>query len=287
MPLKQLSNLYHHSTTLQTNLMPLIEELPNTGATAAPGWAYVADTGYDPSKVAINPSGTRNRAARNGPAVSGSELSARQQKVIDQRLAELHKDGPKVAIILPESKRAKSKPTPNVKKILLSNKTFQNHVEDEEALLVLNRSQPVPRAPAPGKIPKTPASKAKRASIGGATPSTPLPATPTGSMPPPPLPATIIIPQPFTRSAESPLQTLVPDLPPPAEIEVLLSAPPLAYTAAQAGPPAEKGARRPQRHFCEICGYWGRVKCLKCAARTCGLECSRTHEESRCNKFYA
>lgn len=44
---------------------------------------------------------------------------------------------------------------------------------------------------------------------------------------------------------------------------------------------------RPKRTFCEICGYWGRYRCQKCAARYCGLECGGVHSETRCNKFYA
>lgn len=57
-------------------LMPRIEVLPNTGSAPAPGWAYVADTGYDPSKVAINPTGTGKRATRAGVGGAGSEVSA-------------------------------------------------------------------------------------------------------------------------------------------------------------------------------------------------------------------
>ena len=72
--------------------MPQIEILPNTGAAPAPGWAYVPDTGYDPSKVAINPKDRKRIAARPGGVPSGNELSARQQTAIQRRLAELEKD---------------------------------------------------------------------------------------------------------------------------------------------------------------------------------------------------
>lgn len=44
---------------------------------------------------------------------------------------------------------------------------------------------------------------------------------------------------------------------------------------------------KPKRTFCEICGYWGKYRCQKCAARYCGLECGGVHAETRCNKFYA
>lgn len=58
--------------------------------------------------------------------------------------------------------------------------------------------------------------------------------------------------------------------------------PPLGYAAAAAAP-----GTRPKRLFCEICGYWGRYRCQRCAARYCGLECGGVHAETRCNKFYA
>ena len=73
--------------------MPLIEEIPTAKANAStPGWAYVPDTGYDPSKAPIIPSGTRNRKARNAAAPSKNEISARQQHKIDQHLASLDRE---------------------------------------------------------------------------------------------------------------------------------------------------------------------------------------------------
>lgn len=72
--------------------MPLIEILPNTTTVAAPGWAYVPDTGYDPSKAPIVPSGARKRA-RNAPAAAvAGDTSVRQQNKIARHLAELDKD---------------------------------------------------------------------------------------------------------------------------------------------------------------------------------------------------
>ena len=82
--------------------MPQIEILPNTGAAPAPGWAYVPDTGYDPSKVAINPKDRKRIAARPGGVPSGNELSARQQTAIQRRLVELEKDNnSRETIIIP------------------------------------------------------------------------------------------------------------------------------------------------------------------------------------------
>lgn len=75
------------------SVMPLIEVLPNTTNTSAPGWAYVPDTGYDPSKAAIQPSGARQRATRGiALGVDGQEMSVKQNNAIIKRLAELDKD---------------------------------------------------------------------------------------------------------------------------------------------------------------------------------------------------
>ena len=83
--------------------------------------------------------------------------------------------------------------------------------------------------------------------------------------------------EPLLKSS-TPLET-------PAEIlEDLTRALPLSYAASRAGPST---LGRPPRSFCEICGYWGRVKCLKCGAKVCGLDCKVAHDESRCLKFYA
>lgn len=72
--------------------MPHVEVLPNSTASAAPGWHYVVDTGYDPSKVAINPKDRKRIAARAAGAKGENELSARQQTSIARRIAELDKD---------------------------------------------------------------------------------------------------------------------------------------------------------------------------------------------------
>lgn len=80
------------------------------------------------------------------------------------------------------------------------------------------------------------------------------------------------------------LQVKVPTAPSAEEIEALTSAHPLSYNAARSDPPPP---HKPQRQFCEICGYWGTVKCMKCGARTCGLECKGAHDDGRCLKFYA
>ena len=85
--------------------MNLIEVLPNSTSVSAPGWAYVPDTGYDPSKVAIQPSGARKRA-RTANNAGGQELSAKQQSQLQRRLADLDKDNHKdVQIPIPNRQK--------------------------------------------------------------------------------------------------------------------------------------------------------------------------------------
>ena len=83
--------------------MPLIEELPTAKANAStPGWAYVVDTGYDPSKAPIVPSGSRNRKGRATTTLSGNEISSRQQHKVEQHLASLARENHKdVQIVVP------------------------------------------------------------------------------------------------------------------------------------------------------------------------------------------
>jgi zinc finger HIT domain-containing protein 1 len=82
--------------------MPHVEVLPNSAASVAPGWTYVVDTGYDPSKVAINPKNKKRAAAQPGGQRGENELSARQQTAIARRIAELERDNdPKQAITIP------------------------------------------------------------------------------------------------------------------------------------------------------------------------------------------
>ena len=73
-------------------VMPLIEELPNSSVSRTThGWAYVPDTGRDPAKINI-PTGTRKRGAVRDAASSRDNISAKQQKAVQARLAELEKE---------------------------------------------------------------------------------------------------------------------------------------------------------------------------------------------------
>ncbi|KAJ9647176.1 hypothetical protein H2201_003398 [Coniosporium apollinis] len=297
--------------------MPTIEVLPNTTASApAPGWAYVPDTGYDPSKAPLIPPANRKRARNATQTTSADVLSARQATALQRRLNELDKDNHRDTrdIAIPAKKSsggarggAGTGRTPATKKILISAKTFAHHIEDEEAALARGGDRgsgvSTPTARPPVRASKTPIHR--RASLlrhessasvstpttGGLSPSPLSPATPGESgMPPPPLP---VRPQVLDLStaaesmdvdADPLLKSEALPMPTEAELEALLNAPPLSYSAARAGPPAPGGP--PQRHFCEMCGYWGRVKCMACGTRVCGLGCKKEHEGSgRCVRF--
>jgi len=87
---------------VSTSTMPHVEVLPNSAASVAPGWTYVVDTGYDPSKVAINPKNKKRVAAQPGGPRGENELSSRQQTAIARRIAELNRDNdPKQSIPIP------------------------------------------------------------------------------------------------------------------------------------------------------------------------------------------
>lgn len=71
--------------------MSHVEVVPNSTSVSAPGWVYVPDNGYDPSRIAIQPTGTRKRAARTYTLASG-DSTTRQQNAVLKHLAELDKD---------------------------------------------------------------------------------------------------------------------------------------------------------------------------------------------------
>ena len=273
--------------------MPQIDVVPNSTSISAPGWAYVPDSGYDPSKAAIQPSGVRKRAAR-ASGIGGGNSTTRQQNAILKHIAELDRDNYRdVQIAIPNKAResasraggSKSKTTSNVRRILMSQKTFANHLADEEAALAAQgqtAGAALTLRASMSKVPGTPSIQ-KRSSTTDLQASPTTTAHPTA---PHPNPATALTrPSPLKDSGvdEPLLKSYVPSAPGEALIKALLSAPPLSYNAARAAPPKGK----PQRHFCEICGYWGLIKCMKCGARYCSLVCKGPHDEDRCLKFYA
>ncbi|KAI9786779.1 MAG: hypothetical protein M1816_007786 [Peltula sp. TS41687] len=283
--------------------MPLIEVLPNTTNASAPGWAYVPDTGYDPSKIAIQPSGARQRATRGATlGGDGPEMSVKQNNAIIKHLAELDKDNHRdVHIPIPVRQKdgagriSRGKVTPGVRKILQSQKTFANHLADEEAQIALQGQTPT------SQLSQTPHQTAKAGakpstqrgrrlkSIGSERSSVQPARTPSvdagASAKSPPGAVTSVTPFASSVEADDPLlKSSTPSRPSDALLEDLLATPPLSYTAARSKP---SSMGLPRRRFCEICGYWGRVRCIKCGARVCGLECQGAHDDQRCLKFYA
>ena len=194
--------------------------------------------------------------------------------------------------------------TPNVRRILTYQRTFAHYLADEEAQLGQGGGSSTPMVPAapnrtrlpmhPPPRPLTPRTisttatpanlKRERSSTDLAASTTPTPVpiqkstTSTSQVQPPSSIGGAVAQLPINPDFDNDplLKSHTPKLPSARVMEALLSEPPLLYTAARAKP-VDGG--KPARHFCAICGYWGKVKCRKCGERTCGLmECWRAHE---------
>lgn len=214
------------------------------------------------------------------------------------------------------------KVTPNVRKILQSQKTFANHLSDYEALgSPLTASAPVTQSSS-SSIPNTPAARAtpgsgashltskgtrshKKKDPGVVSTPTPLRKVSSASQITPAAvksePSTTDVPMtdapvlsqgtgtiPAAHSLDNDplLVSRIPGMPSQAEIDRLLATPPLTYNEAR-GPWVEEDMRKPVRQFCEICGYWGRVRCTRCGGRVCALECLSTHQEECFSRYGA
>lgn len=259
--------------------MPHVEVLPNSTATVAPGWTYVVDTGYDPSKVAINPKNKKRAAAATpGGQRAENELSARQQTAIARRIAELERDNDPKQLITVPGKPSVPK-TQNARRIIQYQRQIKHWLDDEEAQL--GQATTTSRGSVSQSTGGRGATQAsRRQSAFASVPATPAEATPG--------PAAIA--QTPSRledaNADDALLSIDDSIPAPinpVELEALLAAPPLSYAASHAAPPPAGGP--PQRQFCDNCGYWGQIKCRKCGARVCGLECKDAHEATRCLKW--
>lgn len=254
--------------------MPHVEVLPNSTATVAPGWTYVVDTGYDPSKVAFNPKNKKRAAAQPGGLRGDNELSARQQTAIARRIAELERDNDPKQLIAVPGKPAVPK-TQNARRIIQYQRQIKHWLDDEEAQ---TGQVAAPRSAATSSS-RVAAQASRRQSGFASVPATPGDATPAGAAPPAPSRLNTA----FGDDALLSIDASMPLPLNPAELEALLAAPPLSYAASHvAAPPA---AGPPQRQFCDNCGYWGHIKCRKCGSRVCGLECKDAHEATRCLKW--
>jgi zinc finger HIT domain-containing protein 1 len=172
--------------------------------------------------------------------------------------------------------------TQNARRIIQYQRQIKHWLDDEIAQL--QQAPPVTTSRAAARAAAQPQSL-RRASTMTGMPPTPVEATPgpmTPEMATPTLLGSRIEPLlqmddllSIDRSMPAPLT--------PTELEALLLAPPLSYATSHAAAPAQGGP--PQRQFCDNCGYWGKIKCLKCGARICGMECKDAHEATRCLKW--
>lgn len=333
-------------------------EVASAKTTHAPGWAYVPDTAASsvPSQSvsAVHLHVNRNkRAARQTKAGSSSaahhnDISARHDAKLQKEIEQLQRDsfgGRDLQVAIPSGGRDKDGKirghTPNVRKILASQKTFANHLDDFEAWSRTQAAQPPPtqgeagagsagqsaagtpappppavsaggkKAAAGGAVQKkggaAPGSKARSASRSNNNKSaTPAPAAdPDVAMtdaPPPtsneslpdaaPAEPDSRILAPFTRftppshpgDSDPLLESWLPPLPTDEELCELMKAPPLNYNQAR-GKWTEDDRQYPTRHFCEVCGYWGRVRCMKCGTRVCALDCLNVHREECITRY--
>lgn len=347
-------------------------EVASTKTTNAPGWAYVPDTAASsiPSQSvsAVHLHVNRNkRAARQthgggggGTAQQHNDISARHDAKLQKEIEQLQRDsfgGRDAQVAIPSGGRDRDGKirghTPNVRKILASQKTFANHLDDFDAWSKTQAAQgpgsgpgpaeggggaagsaghsaagtPVPTAAASGNNKRAAAagggpaqkkgggSRARAAGGAGKKSATPAPA-PAPAADPPDAPMTDAPPHadadedarpdakkvptepeskiltPFTRftppshpgDTDPLLETWLPPLPTDDELRELLRAPPLSYHQAR-GVWTEDDRRYPTRSFCEVCGYWGRVRCMKCGTRVCALDCLDVHREECITRY--
>ena len=240
------------------------------------------DTGYDPSKIAIQPTARKRGARTSGLGGGGgaSDTITRQANATLKHLQELDRESSRdVQIALPKGAGGgrKGKNTTNVRRILMSNKTFANHLADEEAALAMEAQQ-MPGASSVKTAKGGPAVGNKGAATAAVDPQ-PRDTVQQALTKEEPLAGSMLTQQ--DPESDHLLKTFVPSAPTEAEMEALVSAPPLSYNQARAVPSVGK----PQRHFCEICGYWGSIRCMRCGARVCGLECKGAHDEGRCLRY--
>ena len=274
---------------------PHIEEIPTANSRHQPGFAWVAvkKDAADPSKAALDVAGKkRARATGLGQTEAQREAtSARQQRETERRIRDLNSDNTRdVNIAIPKREHGgggatKAGKTSNTKKILSSGKEFKHYLDDEEAELArtgkidgLDRDpdavivQPVQRA---SKTPLARRIQREQSSASG-SPAPGGEARPQG----------LVLPFEAGAGAGEDDDEFdgLPSLPTREEMQALLDAPALTYNAARSAPGPTSIA---PRSFCELCGYWGRYKCLKCGAKTCSVGCETVHVADRCLKFYA
>ncbi|KAG5986045.1 hypothetical protein E4U54_005652 [Claviceps lovelessii] len=158
-----------------------------------------------------------------------------------------------------------------------SQKTFANHLDDYLALQALAEGTSTNKRPGANKKDTASSATPKRLASEDVALSN---VTATG-LPP-------ILPPPYQDPPASLpgdhdvlLMSRVPQVPTDEELRKLLSQPPLPYLEAL----GHVDETYPRRVFCEVCGYWGRVRCLKCGTRVCALDCLETHREECVTRY--
>ncbi|KAI1310319.1 hypothetical protein F5Y03DRAFT_392257 [Xylaria venustula] len=324
-------------------------ELASTKTTSAPGWAYVPDRQphhhIPPSTTTSSTTNRkRSRAAASGAGaqLSLADANARQEAKARREIEILDRDNARdVHIAIPAKSRTGGggtggvkKYTPNVRKIMQSQKTFANHLDDYVALAQQAESNPAASSANTntttnintsnnrGSSSSTPAVSTSRAgqrqaSISVSTASRRASTRHQQEEPedvempdiPPTDSQTQTKTQPATdsRSETEPrrsqiltphpqapahagdknplLASRLPPLPSDEELRALLAAPPLSYLEVRGVWREEEQQRYPTRAFCAVCGYWGRVRCMKCGTRVCALECLETHQEECITRY--
>jgi zinc finger HIT domain-containing protein 1 len=336
-----------------------VVEIATAKTTSAPGWAYVPER-QRPLNIPATGTTTTNRkrprnaavAAGAGATLSLADANARQEAKARREIEILDRDNSRdVQIAVPtrprgHAKRASNvtskKSTSNVRRILQSQKTFANHLDDYLALEssttanTTNTTTNNNNTQARGGTPV--AAETRRTStittIGGGgggqrLRQTSISAAPSSSssrrsqqhQPPPSTamkqekqqeqedidndiqmqdapPSSTSIQQkpqseiltpytsapPFHPEDNNPLlASRLPPIPSDEELRALLAAPPLTYLEARGT--WQNESRYPPREFCAICGYWGRVRCMKCGTRVCALDCLETHREECITRY--
>jgi zinc finger HIT domain-containing protein 1 len=271
--------------------MPTIQELPNTKTShAAPGWAYVLEPAIDPSHLAIQPTGARSQKRTTGTRTATDTLLGAHTKTQAAknraRIEEISRDNTFQSAKgdhggdggwVPASARheitearwkitkgagksvgsgAAGKQATNVKRVLASTKTWAHHAGDEEARVQL--AGQTARNQQSGRTAKAQVSDSR--TLGSNAED---------------LDAQILNPSASTSEENILLKVGGPVYPSQDVIEALIKAPPLTYAAASA---PESAIKTPQRKFCDMCGYWGKMRCTVCGTYVCSLPCKVTHD---------
>ena len=124
--------------------MPTVQVLPNTSTSSGAYWTYsnlppaLAHT----NSLSLLPSGSSGSRGPRAKRNNNAESSAARQRQINSRILDLERDNYKDMVIpIPTkpgkgggSTRTRGHATANVRRLLASQKTFANHLANEEAL---------------------------------------------------------------------------------------------------------------------------------------------------------